>query len=76
MDIRIGVIYTPKEISLELGDDADAAAVKATVEGALNGTDAVLWLEDKKGRQIAVPSEKISYVELGSEEGERPIGFG
>ncbi len=76
MEIRIGVVYTPKEISLELATDTDAAAVRADVEAALSGASAVLWLEDKKGRRVAVPSEKISYVEIGSEEGERPIGFG
>lgn len=76
MEIRIGVTYTPKEISLELADGVDAADIRSKVDDALNGTSAVLWLEDRKGRQIAVPAEKISYVEIGSEEGDRPIGFG
>lgn len=76
MEIRIGVTYTPKEVALELADDADAKAIKASVDAALVGTDPVLWLTDRKGRQVAVPSDKISYVELGTENDSRPIGFG
>lgn len=76
MDIRIGVTYTPKEVAVELDDDADTAELKARVEAALSGSDQVLWLQDRKGRQIAVPADKISYVEIGSPESDRPIGFG
>lgn len=76
MEIRIGVTYTPKEVALELSDDAKADEVKASVTAALTGADPVLWLTDRKGRQVAVPSDKISYVELGTEDDSRPIGFG
>ena len=77
MDIRIGVTYTPKEVTVDLGeDDIDMDALKAKVESALNGEDGVLWMEDKLGRHIAVPSDKISYVEIGSPQADRPIGFG
>ena len=75
MDIRIGVTYTPKEIALELDDEASAEAVKADVDAALAGAS-TLWMTDKKGRQIGVPADKIAYVEIGSEESTRPIGFG
>lgn len=76
MDIRIGVTYTAKEIALELADDLGTDAVKAKVDGAVSGSDPVLWLEDKKGNQVAIPAEKIAYVEIGSGENARPIGFG
>lgn len=76
MDIRIGVTYTPKEVTLELGDDTDRSQVKAAVDAAIGGDSKVLWLTDKKGREVAIPSDKISYVELGSDEADRPIGFG
>jgi hypothetical protein len=70
------VTYTPKEVTVELADDTLAADVRQKVEAALSGADAVLWLEDRKGRHIAVPADKISYVEIGSAEADRPIGFG
>jgi hypothetical protein len=76
VDIRIGVTYTAKEIALELADDLGTDAVKAKVDGAVSGSDPVLWLEDKKGNQVAIPAEKIAYVEIGSGENARPIGFG
>ena len=77
MDVRIGVTYSPKELDLELADDADAAAVRAEVETALaGGNTAVLWLTDRRGRQVGVPVEKIAYVEIGAPGPDRRIGFG
>lgn len=76
MDVRIGVTYTAKEIDLDLGDAADPAAVQADVEAAIAGTASVLWMTDKKGKRVGVPSDKIAYVEIGSSEAERRIGFG
>ncbi len=75
MEIRIGVTYTPKEIGLELADGASADSVKADVDSALSG-GTTLWMTDKKGRQVGIPADKIAYVEIGSEDGNRPIGFG
>ena len=33
-------------------------------------------ITDKKGKDIAIPSAKIAYVEIGSTDAERRIGFG
>ena len=75
MDVRIGVTYIAREIDVELPDDADRDAVKGAVEQALKG-DEMLWLTDKRGRQVGVPSAKIAYVEIGSGEDNKRIGFG
>ena len=75
VDVRIGVTYTPKEIDVELGSDADAAAVKADIEQALANENGVLWLTDKRGRQVGIPVSKLAYVEIGSPDAERRIGF-
>lgn len=75
MDVRIGVTYTSKEIEVELGD-ADAAAVKADIDKALaDGDGGVLWLTDRRGRQVGVPVSKLAYVEIGVPGDERRIGF-
>ena len=74
MDVRIGVTYTAKELEVELPDDADAEAIKADVEAALSG-GGVLWLTDRKGRNVGVPADKIAYVDMGAEAGDRRIGF-
>lgn len=76
MDVRIGVTQAPREINVDLAEDSDRAAVKAQVEAALNGAVDVLWLTDKRGRDVGVPAAKIAYVEIGTAEGERRIGFG
>ena len=76
MDVRIGVTDTPREINLELADDLDRAALKQQIEAALSGAVDVLWLTDKKGRDVAVSAAKIAFVDIGAAEGERRIGFG
>lgn len=75
MDVRIGVTQAPREINLELNDDDGEAAVKS-IEAALAGTDDVLWLTDRRGKRVAVPSAKIAFVEIGTADSERRIGFG
>ena len=76
MDVRIGVSQTARDISLELADDLDRDAVKAKIDAALTGAVDVLWLTDKKGREVGVAAAKIAFVELGTVEGDRRIGFG
>lgn len=76
VDVRIGVTQVPREISIEMADTVDRAAVKAQIEAALSGAVDVLWLTDKKGRDVGVTSSKIAYVEVGTTESERRIGFG
>ncbi|MEY4632858.1 MAG: hypothetical protein RLZ18_230 [Actinomycetota bacterium] len=77
MDIRIGITQAPREIAIEVEDDAKSRdALKANVEKALKGEIATLWITDKKGRDIAVPAAKIAYVEIGTGEDGKRIGFG
>ena len=76
MDIRIGVTQSPREVSIELADDIDREALRAKVDSALGGAVDVLWITDKKGRDIVVVSSKIAYVEIGSTDSDRRIGFG
>ena len=76
MDVRIGVTYTAKEIEIELADDADADALQRDVDAALGGDGRVFWIADRKGRRVGVPTDKIAYVEIGSPDAARRIGFG
>jgi hypothetical protein len=76
MDLRIGVTQSPRELSVELADTVDRADLHARIEAALTGAVDVLWLTDKKDREVAVAAAKIAYVEIGSPEGDRKIGFG
>ena len=76
MDVRIGVTQAPRELNLELADDTDRDALKAEIDAAINGNVQVLWLTDRRGRQVAVPVAKLAYVEVGPPDGDRRIGFG
>lgn len=76
MDLRIGITQAPRELNLELADDLDRGALQAQIEAALSGAIDVLWLTDKRQRSVGVPAAKIAYVELGTAEGDRKIGFG
>jgi hypothetical protein len=76
VDVRIGVTYTTKEIDVELPDGVDRDELKREVENALSEQSPVLWLTDRRGRHVGVPSAKIAYVEIGSPDDERRIGFG
>jgi hypothetical protein len=76
VDVRIGVTQAPREIGIELAVGADRDELKTRIEAALAGATDVLAITDKRGNQTFVPSAKIAYVELGSPDGERKIGFG
>jgi hypothetical protein len=75
VDVRIGVTYSPREIELQLAENADRGQIKERVEAVLGSDDGVLWLEDRKGREVGVPAAKIAYVEIGSASESRPMGF-
>jgi hypothetical protein len=75
VDVRIGVTQAPREVTVEVPDD-ERDEVTAQIEAALGGKVEVLWIVDKKGRKVAVPAAKIAYVEIGTPDGDRRIGFG
>ncbi len=75
MDVRIGVTQA-REVEVEMAEDTDPAELKTAIEAALADDDGVLWLTDRRGRQIAVPADKVAYVEIGSPSDARRIGFG
>ena len=74
MEVRIGVVHTPKELALELEGSPDD--VKKSVEKALSDDGGVLWLTDSRGRTVGVPAARIAYVELESDGATKRVGFG
>ncbi|MET1001618.1 MAG: DUF3107 domain-containing protein [Acidimicrobiia bacterium] len=74
MEVRIGVIYTTRELVVETDDSPEE--VTKTIEKALDGTQAMLWLTDSKGKRVGVPSDKIAFVEVAADAGGRQVGFG
>jgi hypothetical protein len=74
MEVRIGVVYTARELTVETDDSVDV--VTAAIETAASSGDVFLWLTDTKGRRIGVPVDKIAYVEVAADAGGRKVGFG
>jgi hypothetical protein len=75
VDVRIGISQTAKELEIELADDMDQSTVEAMLAKAL-ADGSMLWLTDRKGRQVGVPAEKLAYIDMGRPDDGRRIGFG
>jgi hypothetical protein len=76
VDVRIGIVQSMKELDIELPDDTDRDKVLADIEEALGEEGKILWLTDRKGRQVGVPVAKIAYVELDPPLTDRRVGLG
>ncbi|NEN06841.1 DUF3107 domain-containing protein [Diaminobutyricibacter tongyongensis] len=72
MDIRIGILNAPRELSFESSQTADEIAQQ--VSAALTSGTGFLRLTDDKGKVYLIPTAGIAYVEIGTEESRR-IGF-
>ncbi|CAM00395.1 uncharacterized protein DUF3107 [Saccharopolyspora erythraea NRRL 2338] len=73
MEVKIGVVDSPRELTVASGQSQDE--VEALVADALKNADGVLALTDEKGKRVIVPSAKVAYVEIGPTETTR-VGFG
>lgn len=81
MELRIGMAQTGQVIEVELPDDTDRAELRARIDQALSSvgdddSQAVLWIEDRRGKETGIPVSRIGFVELGAGDDERRIGFG
>ncbi len=77
MEIRIGMSQVGREIVVEVDDDDKTRdQLKNAVSAALSGASDTLWITDKKGREVAIPGGRIAFVEFGSPDAARRIGFG
>ncbi|HKE99938.1 MAG TPA: DUF3107 domain-containing protein [Actinomycetes bacterium] len=74
MEVKLGVIYSPKELLVETDKSPDEIA--GAVDTAIGGKARLLWLTDAKGRRVGVPTDKLAYVEIGEEDGAKRVGFG
>ena len=73
MEVRIGIIQSPREISFETDQAADE--LRSTVEAALTeGKQPLVSFTDTKGKQYLVPTASIAYLEIGGDNG-RKVGF-
>ncbi len=76
MDLKIGIVESAQVLDIELADDVDRAALKASLEEALKGDSETVWIADKRGTELGIASSRIAFVQLGSDDDARRIGFG
>ncbi|MBV9593297.1 MAG: DUF3107 domain-containing protein [Actinobacteria bacterium] len=72
MEVKIGVLHTPREIVVESSQTPDE--VEALVTAALKSVDGSLSLTDDRGRKIIVPANLVAYVEIAQADIRR-VGF-
>lgn len=77
MKARFGFIETPREVIVELPEDADLEKLKASIESAI-GTQKVrvLWVADRNGRTYGISPDNLAYVEIDPQADDSRIGFG
>jgi hypothetical protein len=73
VEVKIGVQFAPRELSLESSQSPEEVA--QAVADALKADLGVLTLVDEKGRRVLVPADKLAYVEIAENE-QRRVGFG
>jgi hypothetical protein len=72
MEIKIGIIDTARELTIDSNEDTDAI-LKAVTDAIETG--GLLVLTDSHNRKVLVPGAKLAYVDLGDPR-ERRVGFG
>ena len=73
MEIKVGIQYVNREVVVDT-DESAAQVEKSFADAVVNGS--VLTLTDNRGRRVMIPGDKIAYIELGTADSERRIGFG
>jgi len=72
VEVKIGVLHTPREIVVESAQTPDE--VEKLVAEALKSVDGQLSLTDDKGRRVIVPANLVAYVEIAQAD-RRSVGF-
>jgi hypothetical protein len=72
VEIRIGIVNAPRELSFESAQSAEELTEQ--IQAGITSGTGILKLSDDKGRIYIVPTAGIAYVEVGTAESRR-IGF-
>jgi hypothetical protein len=75
MDVVFGVQARDGAIRASVPDE-ELDDLKRQLDEALGSDTAkMIWVKDKDGREVGIPSDKIAFVEFGSEKTARQVGF-
>ena len=73
IEIRIGLVDSPRELSLEIDESLDEFLKR--LEEAFGTESGLMYLDDNKGKKVAIASNKLTYVEIEPEVETRSVGF-
>ncbi len=76
MDVRIGLAQSNQIIEIDVEDSVDRDALRKQIDKAVSAGSGTVWLVDNKGKEFGVAADRIAFVEIGSPDAERRIGFG
>jgi hypothetical protein len=72
VDIRIGILNSPREVAFESSQSADE--IEKAVSSAIEKGAPLVTFSDDKGKRYVIPTATIGYVEIGTDSARR-IGF-
>jgi hypothetical protein len=72
VEVKIGVLHSPRELVVESAHSQDE--IQQIVTDALASDDGLLTLTDEKGRRVVVPTKLVAYVEIAQPD-VRKVGF-
>ena len=76
MEVIFGIQARDGSLRVQL-DDKQVAELRKQLEDERHGDGQkrFMWVTDKDGREYGIPTDKIAYVEFGSEKASRQVGF-
>lgn len=75
MDVTFGVQARDGAIKVHVPDDGVDAFKKRVEDAFKAGDNEIIWVQDKDGREIGIPTGKIAFIEFGAEKASRTVGF-
>jgi Protein of unknown function (DUF3107) len=72
VEVKIGVVDTPRELVIASGQTPDE--VEALVTDAMKNSNGLLTLVDDKGRRYILPTARVAYVQIDVADSRR-VGF-
>lgn len=75
MEVIFGIQARDGALHLNIPDDKIDGLRKQLDEAFDGKGNQLLWVTDKDGREIALPTEKIAFVEFGADKVSRQVGF-
>jgi hypothetical protein len=76
MEVIFGVQATDRTLKVQLSDE-QVASLRKDLDAAFGADpkERILWVTDKDGVELAIPVDKLAFVEFGAEKSGRQVGF-